>query len=505
LERAPFRRTAALPQPPLLAIVALCDPDLDPLFWPAERLGAISAWWAHVPFAFWLTRFIRPHLFVELGAHSGVSYSAFCEAVVRERLDTRCFAIDTWRGDEHAGFYGDEVYDEFRSFHDERYSGFSTLLRSTFDDAVLKLGDSSVDLLHIDGLHTYEAVRHDFETWRPKLSDRAVMLLHDTSEREEDFGVWRLWSELKEQFPSFEFLHGHGLGILAVGRDVPPPIASLCAVTGPAMATIRERFAFAGQRWVVEMHERHVRGEIDAARREAAEMRKAARTEALARIDAEDRFETERLRSEEQAETLRHEVVALVAKIEAVRYEAAQAQAREALRRAKAEARVLELQSANARISAPLRLVRSLARKSVKIARVGWWTITLRLSGKLREQREFEQALAIVIESSLFDADWYRGQYADVAAAEIDPALHYVAHGAAEGRNPGPNFDGNRYLENYADVAAAGLNPLVHYLLFGQNEEREIRPVNSALRETGDPDDPKERGLHTQLPGSRIA
>jgi len=194
-----------------------------------------------------------------------------------------------------------------------------------------------------------------------------------------------------------------------------------------------------------------------------------------------------------------------VAKIEAVRYEAAQAQAREALRRAKAEARVLELQSANARISAPLRLVRSLARKSVKIARVGWWTITLRLSGKLREQREFEQALAIVIESSLFDADWYRGQYADVAAAEIDPALHYVAHGAAEGRNPGPNFDGNRYLENYADVAAAGLNPLVHYLLFGQNEEREIRPVNSALRETGDPDDPKERGLHTQLPGSRIA
>ncbi len=227
--------------------------ELSPLFWRPARVGLVSAWWEHVPFGQWLVAAIRPRTLVELGTHNGVSYGAFCEAVVREGLDTQCSAIDTWQGDEHAGHYAESVFSELKVFHDAHYGSFSTMIRSTFDGAIEYFADGSIDLLHIDGLHSYEAVHHDFESWFPKLSDRAVVLFHDTNVRTGDFGVWRLWGELQERFPSFSFVHGNGLGVLAVGESVPSVVKELCSISElTRLNAIRERFALIGERWNME-------------------------------------------------------------------------------------------------------------------------------------------------------------------------------------------------------------------------------------------------------------
>lgn len=185
-----------------------------------------SAWTEHAPFAFWLVEAHRPRSIVELGTHNGLSYFTFCQAVSELGLSTRCFAVDTWEGDEHAGFYSGEVYELVARVNTDRYAAFSRLVRSTFDAAVDHFDDGSIDLLHIDGRHFYEDVAHDFFTWLPKLSGRAVVLFHDTNVREKRFGVHRLWNELRSDYHgSLEFLHGHGLGVLQVGAHVDPALA----------------------------------------------------------------------------------------------------------------------------------------------------------------------------------------------------------------------------------------------------------------------------------------
>jgi hypothetical protein len=195
-------------------------------FWFPEHL-CDSGWIEHTPFACWLLDAHRPATLVELGTHRGFSFFTFCQAVAALGLATKCVAIDTWRGDDHAGHYGEEVFEAVRAYNESRYSAFATLVRSTFDAAAPAFAQGSIDLLHVDGRHFYEDVRHDFDAWRPKLSRRGIVLFHDTNVHERGFGVHRVWAELRKDYPHFEFPHGNGLGVLAVGEQIGERVQAL--------------------------------------------------------------------------------------------------------------------------------------------------------------------------------------------------------------------------------------------------------------------------------------
>ncbi len=182
-----------------------------------EYNSGFSAWTGHCSFAIELIHKFKPRNLVELGVHYGDSYFAFCQGI--NHFDIPCFSygIDTWEGDIHAGHYNEEVFKSVNEYN-KKYSEFSVLIKSTFLEARKKFHPKSIDILHIDALHTYEAVSRDFNEWKDTLSTKGIVLLHDTSV--EEFGVKKFFNEQSLIYPHFEFKHSSGLGILAVGKKV---------------------------------------------------------------------------------------------------------------------------------------------------------------------------------------------------------------------------------------------------------------------------------------------
>lgn len=296
------------------------------------RSGVSSAWYGHVPFAYWIIEATKPSIVVELGAHNGVSYSAFCDAVQKGHLDARCFAVDTWQGDDHAGWYDEDVYRDLAQFNDANFGSFSRLVRSTFAQALEHFADGSIDILHIDGRHSYEDVKEDFEQYLPKLSNKAVVLFHDINVRERGFGVWRFWDEVKGNHPSFEFYHSHGLGVLCIGSDVPEVLAHLTGSNEGAIREIREVFSQAGHICALEsaVHQGlDLRAKLNASKAELTAKKDenaslldqlSAAAEHSARLsDQIEELDAENLRLIEEAEEIKSHLARNLAKLARVK------------------------------------------------------------------------------------------------------------------------------------------------------------------------------------------
>ena len=189
------------------------DPSYD-----ADQLNPklkFAYWEGHRDFAYDLLHFVRPARLVELGSQYGCSLFTFCQAVRDFKLNTEINAVDMWSGDIGAEITGEEVYALVKKTAATYYPEVNLhLFQMCFDDARPNFADNSIDILHIDGGHTFEDVEHDFTTWLPKLKENGIVLFHDVYSPI-DQGSCDHWEKTKKEYDCyFDFTHSCGLGVL---------------------------------------------------------------------------------------------------------------------------------------------------------------------------------------------------------------------------------------------------------------------------------------------------
>ena len=173
----------------------------------------------HIPFVAWLVKELQPATFVQLGTQSGNLYFAACQTVAENSLPTRCWAVGTWQAEELAQRHSVQQEAGASDYNRQHFGAFSGLLRMGDAQALPRFAPGSIDLLLIDGRYSPETVRNEYESWRDRLSDHAVVLLVGIEQA--DSGAAALWQQLQPQYPHLAFAHAQGLGVLAVGGNVP--------------------------------------------------------------------------------------------------------------------------------------------------------------------------------------------------------------------------------------------------------------------------------------------
>ena len=169
-----------------------------------------TAWLGHGKFAIQLVAELKPKTIVDLGVDFG--FSTFCFAYPKIGY---VWGIDCFEGDYHAGSKNTyAVVISQRAILRQKYGIHNVnIVKGYFNDVAKEWEtkpDTAIDILHIDGLHTYDACKEDFETWSKFLSPDGVVLFHDTISFKDDVG--RFFEEIPGDF-KLNFQHSYGLGV----------------------------------------------------------------------------------------------------------------------------------------------------------------------------------------------------------------------------------------------------------------------------------------------------
>ncbi len=165
---------------------------------------------------------LDPKVVVEVGTYRGGTLYIWCRVAQHPEL---VVSIDL-PGGPYGGGYHQRRSRLYRQFLAGRPNARLALLRANSHDPVTLsrladlLGERRIDLLYIDGDHTYCGVRQDFEMYSPFVRRDGIVAFHDIVTRTQQCGVHQLWSELRQRYPTQEFVgdgSGKGIGVLYAG------------------------------------------------------------------------------------------------------------------------------------------------------------------------------------------------------------------------------------------------------------------------------------------------
>jgi hypothetical protein len=89
----------------------------------------------------------------------------------------------------------------------------------------------------------------------------------------------------------------------------------------------------------------------------------------------------------------------------------------------------------------------------------------------------------IILQSQLFDVDYYLGCYPDVSKSKTDPCDHYIRYGWGEKRAPNAKLDGQYLFSYYSDFGKK--SPLIEYIKREKKQNESSLTVNLDQNRTG--------------------
>jgi predicted O-methyltransferase YrrM len=124
--------------------------------------------------------------FVELGCYKGKSTSFIGVEIHKRKRDINFFAIDSFQGatnstdaNEIKAYEGISEIEESYTYNVSLIGNKIKTIVSLTDEAAKYFNDEEIDVIFVDGGHSYEVVKADILAWLPKMKKGGIMAGHD--------------------------------------------------------------------------------------------------------------------------------------------------------------------------------------------------------------------------------------------------------------------------------------------------------------------------------------